>query len=112
MSSYASAGKRNTLVEVRRKPTTEVGWGQPDPDPSAMILVTKIWVNIRIMSGSESIRSGAPTSVTQASLRGNYRTDFTAAMELWDGTTRYRIQSVLPDRASREYTDYVCEVVQ
>jgi SPP1 family predicted phage head-tail adaptor len=107
----ASIGGRNRLVELRRKPTAQVGWGQPDPDPAATILVAKIWVNIRNQSGSESIRSGAPTSVVRASLRGNYRTDATADMELWDGSTRYRIQAVLPDRATKRFTDYVCEVV-
>ena len=111
MSRNTSLGGRNRLVELRRKPTTEVGWGQPDPDPAAMILVAKIWVNIRNPSGSESIRSEAPTSVVRASLRGNYRTDVTSDMELWDGSTRYRIQAVLPDRVTKRYTDYTCEVV-
>lgn len=106
-----TAGKRNRLVELRRHPGTEAGWGQSSQDPSAMILVAKLWVHILNRSGSGAIRADAETSVVRASLRGNYRTDVTHDMELWSGTTRYRIKSVLPDEVGRQHTDYVCEVV-
>lgn len=105
------AGKRNSLVELRRRPDAETGWGEPNRDPTAMILVAKLWVSIRNMSGIATIKAGSETSVVKASLRGNYRTDVKADMELWHGTTRYRIEAVLPDEAGHEYTDYVCKVV-
>lgn len=112
MTTNTSLGRRNRLVEVRRKPVEDVGWGQtPNPDPGAMELVTRIHVNIRGQSGSESIRSEMSTSVVRASLRGNYRTDITADMELWHGAVRYRIKAAIPDEITRSYTDYVCEVV-
>lgn len=106
-----TAGKRNRQVELRRHPGTDAGWNQPNNDPAAMILVAKLWVHIRNLSGSESIRAGSESSTVRASLRGNYRTDVTNGMELWAGATRYRIQAVLPDEVARQYTDYVCEVV-
>lgn len=106
-----TAGKRNRLVELRRPPTTDAGWGQPDNDPASMELVAKLWVHIRNLSGSESIRAGAESSVVRASLRGNYRTDVTNGMEMWAGSTRYRVKAVLPDEVARQHTDYVCEVV-
>lgn len=106
-----TAGKRNRQVELRRRPGTDAGWGQDDSDPANMVLVTKLWVHIRNLSGSEAIRASSETSVVRASVRGNYRTDVTNGMELWDGVTRYRIQAVLPDEVARQHTDYVCEVV-
>lgn len=106
-----TAGKRNRLVELRRHSGTDAGWGQPTSDPAAMILVAKLWVHIRHLSGTEALKAGTEQSVVRASLRGNYRTDVTNGMELWHGTTRYRVQAVLPDEVGRQFTDYTCEVV-
>lgn len=106
-----SAGKRNRLVELRRKSGEDVGWGEPNQAPAAMILVAKLWVHIRKLSGSESIKSDSDTSVVRASIRGNYRTDVVHDMELWHGAVRYRIKAVMPDDVAHQFTDYICEVV-
>lgn len=106
-----AAGDRNRLVELRKPSGADAGWGQPDKTPAAMELVAKMWVNIRSLSGTATIKAGADTSIVRVSIRGNYRTNATHDMEIWHGTTRYRIKSIMPDEARREFTDYVCEVV-
>lgn len=92
-----------------RLPGTESGWGQPTPGPR--VEFKKIWVGIKNQSGMAMVRAAQPVSVVRVSLRGNYRTDVRASDELWHGDVHYKIVAILPDEVDREFTDYVCEVI-
>lgn len=102
------AGKLNVLVTIRQKTSTQDEAGQPVLTYSNLATV---WANIRHLSGVETIKSEAPTSVVKASIRIRRRTDVTAAMEVVHGATIYEIKAVLPDEESRERLDLACEVV-
>jgi SPP1 family predicted phage head-tail adaptor len=67
--------------------------------------------DIRYLSGVESVRAGAVTSVAKASIRIWYRTDVTVGMRVIHGTTVYNVTAVQPDMARRLHVDLVCEVV-
>lgn len=74
--------------------------------------VARVWANIRHLSGSETIKAGAETSITKASIRIRYRTDINSGMRVYHGSTVYEIKAVLPDEESRDRLDLVCEVAQ
>jgi SPP1 family predicted phage head-tail adaptor len=71
----------------------------------------KVWANIKHLSGVETIKSEAPTSVVKVSIRIRYRTDVTAAIRVVHGSTTYEIKAVMPDEAGRQHLDLACEVV-
>lgn len=82
--------------------------GQPIPGWTD---VATLWADIRMKSGLESIKAGAPVSVVQASIRVRYRAGITAGMRVVHNLTAYEIKAVLPDVGGREYVDLVAEVV-
>lgn len=70
-----------------------------------------VWANVRYLSGVETIKAEAQTSVVKASIRIRRRTDVTAAMLVVHGSTTYEIKAVLPDEERRERLDLSCEVI-
>ena len=102
------AGQLSRQIELQRPGATLDADGQP----SGWKTVTKVWADIRFVSGIESVRGGADVSLRKASVRIRYRAGIDASMRAIgpDGTP-YRIVGVLPDLAAREYMDLVCEVV-
>jgi SPP1 family predicted phage head-tail adaptor len=69
------------------------------------------WANIRHPTGAESIQADAEASIVKASIRMRKRTDITAAMRVYLGTTIYEIKAVLPDEVKRDRMDLSCERV-
>lgn len=102
------AGPLNRLVTIQQPGTTQDEAGQPIPGWTTLATV---WANIRHLSGVETIKADAPTSVVKASIRIRRRTDVTAAMRVVHGSTTYEIKAVLPDEESRERVDLACEVI-
>ena len=82
--------------------------GQPIPGWTD---VATVWADIRLRSGLESIKAGAPVSVVQASIRVRYRAGINAGMRIVHNLTAYNITAVMPDVGGREYVDLVAEVV-
>ena len=82
--------------------------GQPIPGWTD---VATVWADIRMKSGLESIKAGAPVSVVQASIRVRYRTGITAGMRVVHNLQAYNITAVMPDVGGREYVDLIAEVV-
>lgn len=103
------AGTLNRQVTIQRKTGGVDPIGQPLPE--GWEDVATVWANIRYLSGTESIKADAETSVARASIRIRYRTGLNAGMRVLHGGTVYEIKAVLPDEARREHVDLVCEVV-
>jgi len=82
--------------------------GQPIPGWTD---VATLWGDIRMKSGLEAIKAGAPVSVVQASIRVRYRAGITAGMRIVHNLQAYNIVAVMPDVGGREYVDLVAEVV-
>ena len=101
-------GALNRQIIIERLSGEVDGLGQStgEWEPYAVI-----WVNIRHLSGLESIRAGAQSAVNKASIRGRYRRDITTAMRARHGDTVYAITAVLPDEQRREYVDLTVETV-
>ena len=102
------AGLLNRRVTLQAPGTTQDELGQPIPGWTD---VATLWADIRMKSGLESIKAGAPVSVVQASIRVRYRAGITAGMRLTHNLQAFNIVAVLPDVGGREYVDLVCEVV-
>lgn len=102
------AGLLNRRVTLQAPGTTQDELGQPIPGWTD---VATLWADIRMKSGLESIKAGAPVSVVQASIRVRYRAGITAGMRVVLNLQAFNIVAVLPDVGGREYVDLVCEVV-
>ena len=102
------AGRLNSRCTLQAPGTATDEIGQPIPGWTD---VATLWADIRMKSGLESIKAGAPVSVVQASIRVRYRAGITAGMRVVHNLQAYNIVAVLPDVGAREYIDLVCEVV-
>ena len=102
------AGLLNRRVTLQAPGTTQDELGQPIPGWTD---VATLWADIRMKSGLESIKAGAPVSVVQASIRVRYRAGITAGMRIVHNLQAYNITAVMPDVGGREYVDLVAEVV-
>ena len=102
------AGRLNTRCTLQQPGTTADELGQPIPGWTD---VATVWADIRMKSGLEAIKAGAPVSVVQASIRVRYRTGITAGMRVVHNLQAYSITAVMPDVGGREYVDLIAEVV-
>lgn len=102
------AGRLSRRCTLQAPGTTQDELGQPIPGWTD---VATVWADIRMESGLESIKAGAPVSVVQASIRVRYRAGITAGMRIVHNLQAYNITAVMPDVGAREYIDLVCEVV-
>ena len=102
------AGRLNTRCTLQQPGTTADELGQPIPGWTD---VATVWADIRMKSGLEAIKAGAPVSVVQASIRVRYRTGITAGMRVVHNLQAYNITAVMPDVGGREFVDLVAEVV-
>lgn len=101
-------GKLNRKVSIRARGTTQDATGQP---VETWTEIAAPWANIRQRTGAETLRADRDVSIVQTSIRIRRRTDVTAAMRVYHGTTVYEIKAVLDDAENRERVDLVCEVV-
>lgn len=102
------AGRLNRKCQLQSPSQSVDELGQPIPGWTD---VATLWADIRMKSGLESIKAGAPVSVMQASIRIRYRAGITAGMRVVHNLVAYEIKAVLPDVGGREYVDLVAEVV-
>jgi SPP1 family predicted phage head-tail adaptor len=98
----------NRLVTLQRRNAGQDALGQP---LTTWADVASVWAHIRYLSGVETIKGGAETAATKASIRIRWRTDVTPAMRVSIGTTVFQINAVLPDEARRDHVDLACEVL-
>lgn len=103
------AGRLNRRCVLQAPGTAEDELGQPVPGD--WVPVATVWADIRMKSGLESIKAGAPVSVVAASIRIRYRADVNAGMRVVHNLVAYEIKAKLPDVSGREFLDLVCEVV-
>ena len=102
------AGRLNRRCTLQSPSQSVDELGQPIPGWTD---VATLWADIRMKSGMEAIKAGAPVSVVQASIRVRYRAGITAGMRLVHNLQAFNITAVLPDMGGREYVDLIAEVV-
>lgn len=101
------AGRLNRRCVLQTPGTATDEIGQPIPGWTD---VATVWADIRMRSGLESIKAGAPVSVVAASIRIRYRSDVNAGMRVMHNLVAYEIKAVMPDVSGREFLDLACEV--
>ncbi len=102
------AGRLSTRCVIQQPGTATDELGQPIPGWTD---VATVWADIRMKSGLEAIKAGAPVSTVQASIRIRYRGDVNAGMRVVHNLVAYDIVAVMPDVGGREFVDLVAEVV-
>lgn len=102
------AGRLNRRCVIQQPSTATDAIGQPIPGWTDFATV---WADIRMKSGLESIKAGAPVSVVAASIRIRYRAGVNAGMRVVHNLVAYEIKAVMPDVSGRVFLDLACEVV-
>ena len=97
-----------SLVSIQMLQAGQDAIGQPVTTWAAFITVR---AHIRYLSGIETVKADAQTSVVKASIRIRRRTDITPAMRVVYGVTTFQINAVLPDEQGRQHIDLSVEVV-
>ena len=100
-----NAGRLNQRIRIEAPEATRDEIGQPI---DGWALVAEVWADVRVLAGLESIRAGAVTSASQASIRIRPRAGINSGMRAVRGSTVYSILAVAP---SRDHVDLVCEAV-
>lgn len=98
----------NSRVMLQRPDVGHDGIGQPT---DVWLDVAPLWARIRHLSGLETVKADAPTSIVKASIRLRYRLGLTAGMRVVHKTTVYSVLAILPDEAKKEFVDLACQVV-
>lgn len=102
------AGRLNRRCVIQAPRTDKDELGQPIPGWTD---VATVWGDIRMKSGLESIKAGAPVSVVAASIRIRYRAGVNAGMRVVHNLVAYDIKAVMPDVSGRVFLDLACEQV-
>jgi SPP1 family predicted phage head-tail adaptor len=71
----------------------------------------KRWANVRVLSGIETIRAGADTSVVKASIEMQFCTDIDAGQRVAHDGITYDIKARIPNR-TRGRVQFTCESVK
>jgi SPP1 family predicted phage head-tail adaptor len=101
------AARLNHRVTVYRKVAGEDAAGQP---LAKWAEAEKRWANVRVLSGIETIRAGADTSIVRASIQMHFNTDIDATVRLWHDGIMYDVKARLPHRSVGR-VDFTCESV-
>ncbi len=102
------AGTLRQRVIVEQRGSVQDSVGQP---VESWTTYATVWADIRNQRGMEAVKADTMTSTVKASIRVRYKAGITAAMRVRHGATIYQIMAVLPDAASKDYMDLVCEAV-
>lgn len=103
-----TAGQLRDRITIQKRCGGTDSWGNPLPD--AWTDHATVWANVRHLSGAESIKAGADTSIVRASVRIRWRADVTAGMKVVHMGADYDIEAVLPG-PKREFVDLSCKRV-
>ncbi len=70
-----------------------------------------LWANVAFPGGLETIRNGAVSATTMASIRIRMRDDLTTALRAVHDGVAFNVHAILP-HANRAFVDLVCEAVK
>lgn len=99
------AGELTRSITIQHKAAR----GDGEPFPLEWVDLARVWADVRMLSGLETVKAGVDVSVVKASIRIRYRDDVTAGMRVVYQNTVFDIRAVLPDIAGRVYCDLACE---
>jgi SPP1 family predicted phage head-tail adaptor len=101
------AGTLNNKASLQRRGAGKDEYGQP---LETWAEYASVWCNAKLVSGLEHAESGTQVGIGRGSIRIRYRADVTTQDRAVVQGIIYNIAAVLPDVASREYTDLVVTV--
>lgn len=92
-------------IQRREDAQNEIG----EMVPAWVDVAPPLKADVRYLSGMESIKSGAPTSVIKASVRVRRGIEVAANMRILEGARILDIKAALPGGQYSEYIDLTCE---
>ena len=101
------AGILNNKVSLQRRSAGKDEYGQP---LETWVEYANVWGNAKLISGREHAVAGTEVGIGRGSIRIRYRTDVSTQDRAVCQGIIYNIAAVLPDAASREYTDLAVTV--
>lgn len=103
------AGSLKNRVEIWRFHATEDETGATVQQWAVFL---RLWANIRHISGSQAIKADTQTESVKASIRIRFNEQIQSGMQVRFRGENYRIDAVLHDYRSKDFTDLVCLKVQ
>lgn len=103
--SGVTAGDLNLKISLQRKSSGQDELGQPLEIWTEYALV---WGSVRQLTGKEKVTGGTQVDTGTASIRIRWRTDVTNGDRAIAQNHIFNIASVLPNVATREFTDLAC----
>ena len=101
------ASSLNQRVTIEHLVSGQDAIGQP---VQTWTTLATVWADVRHLSGLETIKADAETSVVKASIRIRYRADVNATMRATLDGRVYAIKAVLPG-GRKAWLDLACEVI-
>ena len=105
------AGTLNRRVSLQQRQETPTGTGG---STIAWVEIAKVWANIRMLNGIETVKADFPVSVAKASIRIRWREDIDPTWRVVyvsnGKTMTFDVKAVLPDLVGREFVDLSVEV--
>ncbi len=95
-------------ISIQARGTARDAAGQP---VDAWTEIGAPWADVRVLGGLETIKAGAVTAQSKASIRIRYRTGIDTSMRVVHGAVVYQVQAIQPDMARKQYLDLVCEAI-
>ncbi|WP_081064104.1 phage head closure protein [Burkholderia vietnamiensis] len=99
------AGDLSLKISLQRKSSGQDELGQPVDVWTEYALV---WGSVRQLTGKEKVAGGTQVDTGTASIRIRYRTDVNNGDRAIAQGHTFNIASVLPNVATREFTDLAC----
>lgn len=94
----------NDRVALEQRSASVDSIGQP---VETWTTLATVWADVRELSGLETLKAGAETSVVRASIRIRRRSGVTNALRAKHGSTTYDIEAVL--ESATDFLDLVCK---
>ena len=103
------AGTLNRRVLVERRVVTRDAEGGEVIAWSPLAGDGMLWANIRMLNGTEAVKSDARIATARGSIRLRFREDIDATCRVTYRETVFEILAVLPDLQAREHVDLAVE---
>jgi SPP1 family predicted phage head-tail adaptor len=100
---------RNQRIAIYRPEVGEDAAGQPLTE---LVKHRDAWADFRLLSGIETIKAGANSSVVKGSVQVGYCTDLTGDMVVEYLGARYKITAVLPDLQRKQHVNLAVEGIK
>lgn len=102
-------GKLNRRVLIERRVVTRDAEGGEIVTWAPLTGDGMYWANVRLLNGTETVKSDTRLATARASIRLRYREDLDATCRVTHRGTVFEVLAVLPDLEAHDFVDLAVE---